>query len=280
MNNYGGYRGGGYGGYGGYGGGMFGGRGPRNNGPTSGQIIFFLVLVGLFMFWWNFGGGQDYHAKYTKAQEASAKIELKKKANHDERITSSQIAQQNGQTDGTNDGASDNEDSLENLATKFDKKKYPNYIDNLGSATFSEDCLNTAAEKQQGHAWYGLYASNDSSVINYGDAYINSKAISESSSIKFDSNKTYLLPINLIGVMNQDELLSNKNITDATSNAHKAINSINSKVKDYLSQPNRDVYYSIDVINDGNKIGGYHIMVKSVSDNGNSLNINDFVFNK
>lgn len=277
MNNYGGYR---SGGYGGYGGGMYGGRGPRNNGPTSGQIIFFLVLIGLFMFWWNFGGGQDYHAKYTKEQESSAKIELKKKANHDERINSNQIAQQNGQIDGTNNEASDNEASLQSLATKFNKKKYPNYIDNLGSATFSDDCLNTSSEKQQGHAWYGLYASNNSSVINYGDAYINSKAISESSSIKFDNNKTYLLPINLIGVMNQNELLSDKNITNATANAHKAINSINDKIKDYLSQPNRDVYYSIDVINNGNKIGGYHIMAKSVSDNGKSININDFVFNK
>ena len=261
-----------------YGAGGYGGMGgPRRNGPPTGQVIFLIVLLLIFAGWWYYGGGQQDHAKYTAAQNNSAKIELKKKANHDERINSSEINQQNGQQDGTTSAASDNIQSLNDLANKFSKKKYPNYIANLGSATFSDENLSNANIKQMGHAWYKLTGQNG--VNNYGQAYINSKALSESNNFKFDNNKTYLIPPKMMGIMNNNNLPlnNNDNITNATSNAHKAINSINNKVQNYLSQPNRDVYYTIEVINNNNKISGYHIMVKSVSDYGQSLNINNFV---
>lgn len=274
-------------GYGrGYGGGMYGANryggmgGPRRNGPSGGQVIFLIILLLIFAGWWYYGGGQQDHAKYTAAQNNSAKTELKKKANHDERINSSEIDQQNGQQDGTTSADSDNIQNLNNLANKFSKKKYPNYIANLGSATFSDENLNNANMKQMGHAWYQL--TGHDGINNYGQAYINSKALSESNNFKFDNNKTYLIPPKMMGVMSNNNLPlnNNDNITNATSNAHKAINSINDKVQNYLSQPNKDIYYTIEVINSNDKISGYHIMIKSVSDYGQSLNINDFVFNK
>lgn len=304
MNNYGGY---GYGGgYGGPGRMMNGGN--RGRGPSGGKMIFLIVLILIFCLWWYQGGGLEHQRKYTKEQASSEEKVLKKRANKDERITSSEINQQTGQYDGTTSGDSYTDDDL--LSLKFDKEKDKYGYVNLGSATFGEDQVWNAYNKENGSAWYSLQSTDGHPYVQ---ALITSQSVKDSANLsgsitdenepdgmKYSKHNEYkainLVPYSMvgsIGIKDQsgvNQLLTKQNLVTfssyAVSTNNYGLERIIDQIKDYLNgSPNRCVFYTVDPIyKDGDIVPrGLHIMAQSFDPNSNAkpqVNINYYLFNR
>lgn len=250
--------------------------GPQRNGPSGGQVLFLIALILCFSLWWYQGGGQEKHRKETKAQESSTEAVLKKKANKDERITSSELGNQEGQKDGTTAENSYTDEDLMKLHPKDGELKR-----NLGSATFSEQQLWNAYNKvdSNGSAWCSIQRTDGHPYIC---GLVTDKAIKDSRVAK-KSYVTYTLKDSAYQINPHTTLNKLVESKDFIGLDNKEFTKIEDSVVAYLSKnPGEVVYFSIDPIYSKSQLKGAHLMAESFDPQSNEkpgLNYNYYLFN-